>query len=81
LAKSGAKTVEAMIQSISSTTHSYTIMPIILASGSVLSPLYIVLKESTGTFKSRVQETLLRLVNIYIESLKSGKLMMEHFKT
>ncbi|XP_032682282.1 uncharacterized protein LOC116849335 isoform X2 [Odontomachus brunneus] len=81
LAKSGVKTVEAMVQSVSSTTHSYTIMPIISASGRLLSPLYIVLKESTGTFGPRVQETLFRPVNIYIQASKSGKLTSEHFKT
>ncbi|EZA55677.1 hypothetical protein X777_04186 [Ooceraea biroi] len=76
LTKSGVKTVEAMIQSISSTTHSYTIMPIISASGRLLSPLYIVLKESTGTFGPRVEETLFRPVNIYIQiqASKLGKL-------
>jgi len=81
LAKSGVKTVEAIVQSVSSTTHSYTIMPIISASGRLLSPLYIVLKESTGTFGPRVQETLFRPVNIYIQASKSGKLTSEHFKT
>jgi len=75
------KTVEAIVQSVSSTTHSYTIMPIISASGRLLSPLYIVLKESTGTFGPRVQETLFRPVNIYIQASKSGKLTSEHFKT
>jgi len=68
------KTVEAIVQSVSSTTHSYTIMPIISASGRLLSPLYIVLKESMGTFGPRVQDTLFRPVNIYIQASKSGKL-------
>lgn len=81
LTQLGAKIVEARVQSVSSTTHSYTIMPIILASGRLLSPLYIVLKESTGTFGPRVQETLFRPVNIYIQASKSGKLTSEHFKT
>nr|XP_012217798.1 PREDICTED: uncharacterized protein LOC105669421 [Linepithema humile] len=81
LAKSGVKTIEATVQSLSSTTHSYTIMPIISASGRLLSPLYIVLKESTGTFGPRMQETLFRPVNIYTQASKSGKLTSEHFKT
>ncbi|XP_070528539.1 uncharacterized protein [Cardiocondyla obscurior] len=81
LAKIGIKTVEATVQSVSATTHSYTIMPIISASGSLLSPLYLVLKESTGTFGPRVKEFLFRLVNIYIHASKSGKLTSEHFKT
>lgn len=81
LTQLGAKIVEATVQSISSTTHSYTIMPIISANGRLLSPLYMVLKESTGTFGPRVQETLFRPVNIYIQASKSGKLTSEHFKT
>lgn len=79
LAKSGIKIIEANVQSVSSTTHSYTIMPLI--SANLLSPLYIDLKESTGTFGPRVQETLFRPVNIYVEASKSGKLTAEHFKT
>lgn len=56
-------------------------MPLISASGKLLSPLYIVLKEPTGTFGPMVQETLFRPVNIYIEASKSGKLTSEHFKS
>ncbi|EZA54562.1 hypothetical protein X777_05698, partial [Ooceraea biroi] len=37
--------------------------------------------ESTGTFNPRVEETLFRPVNIYIQASKSGKLTSEHFKT
>ncbi|XP_036142067.1 uncharacterized protein LOC118645306 [Monomorium pharaonis] len=55
-------------------------MPIISASGRLLSPLYMVLKESTGTFGPRVQETLFRPVNIYIQASTSGKFTSEHFK-
>ncbi|XP_011684673.1 PREDICTED: uncharacterized protein LOC105448012 [Wasmannia auropunctata] len=80
LANIGLKKVEALVQSIS-TTHGYSIMPIISADGRLLSPLYIVLKESTGTFGPRVLETLFRPVNIYIEASISGKLTSEHFKT
>lgn len=50
LTSAGVKTVEAMAQSVNSTTHSYTIMPTVTAGGQLLSPLYIVLKEPTGTF-------------------------------
>ena len=81
LAKVGVKTIEATVQSVSSITHSYTIMPIISASGRLLSPLYIVLKESSGAFGPIVQETLFRPVNIYLEASKSGKLTSQHFQT
>ncbi|XP_070529783.1 uncharacterized protein [Cardiocondyla obscurior] len=81
LAKIEMKTVAATVQSVSAKTHSYTIMPIISASGNLLSPLYLVLKESTGTFGPRVKESLFRPVNIYIQASKSGKLTSEYFKT
>ncbi|EFN75565.1 hypothetical protein EAI_06340, partial [Harpegnathos saltator] len=80
LANVGVKTVGATIQSLSAMTHSYTIMPIISADGHLLSPLYIVLKESTGVFGPQVEQTLFRPVNIYIAASKSGKLTTEHFK-
>ena len=56
-------------------------MPIISASECRLSPLYIVLKESTGTLGPIVQRTLFRPVNIYIGASMSEKLTSEHFKT
>jgi len=43
------KTVETVIQSQSVITH--TIMPTISASGQLLSPLYLVLKETSGSFE------------------------------
>jgi len=54
--------------------HSYIIMPIILADGFLVSSLYIILKEPTGTFKSRMLEILFRPVNIYIQVSNSEKL-------
>ncbi|EZA50281.1 hypothetical protein X777_11292 [Ooceraea biroi] len=82
LTNMGAKRVEATIQSLSSMTHSYTIMPIISADGNLLSPLYIVLKESTGTFVGpEVEKNLFRPSNMYIAASKSGKLTTQHFKT
>jgi len=41
------KTVETVVQSQSAIMHSYTIMPIISASGQLLSSLYLVLKETS----------------------------------
>lgn len=76
----GVKTIEAAAQSMSSLTHSYTIMPMISANGELISPLYIVLKESTGNFGPNVKKTLLQLPNIYIAASKSGKLSNDHFK-
>ncbi|XP_071579285.1 uncharacterized protein, partial [Temnothorax nylanderi] len=76
----GVKTVERVVQSVSSTTHSYTIQPIISCNGKLLSPLFIVLKEVTGRFGPRVEENLFKPTNVIVKASKSGKLTSEHFK-
>ncbi|XP_071573356.1 uncharacterized protein [Temnothorax nylanderi] len=81
LSHKGVKKVESVVQSISATTHSYTIQPTISADGRLLSPLFITLKEVTGTFGPRVQETLFNAPNIFITASKSGKLTSNHVKT
>ena len=57
LAIEGRRQVECVIQSISSTTHSYTIQPTISADGKLLSLLYLVLKELSGKFGPIAQKT------------------------
>ena len=64
-----------MVQSVLATTHSYTIQPTISNDDRLLSPLFIVLKESTGTFGPRVEETMFRQNNIYVLASKSGKFL------
>jgi len=81
LTTQGVKTVESIAQSLSATTHSYTIMPIISASGQLKSPLYLVLKEASGNFGPRVEESLFRPANVYIAASKSGKLTTQHFQS
>jgi hypothetical protein len=80
LAVQGTKKVECVVQSVSATTHSYTIQPTISGDGRLLSPLFIVLKEPTGTFGPRVQETMFRDNNIFVLASKSGKLTSHHFE-
>jgi len=63
-----------MVQSVSATTHNYTIQPLISATGQLLSPLFLVLKESSGKFGPIVEENLFRPKNVYLEASKSGKL-------
>lgn len=80
----GAKKVEAVVQSVTSTTHSYTIMPVISANGILCSPMFIVLQETTGEeFGPRVSTSMKRPNNLYIRCSKSGlvtkKLMNEWF--
>ena len=74
LANQGSKEIECVVQSISSTTHSYTIQPTISADGKLLSPLYLVLKEIGGDFGSRVEKTLFKPTNVFVSASKSGKL-------
>lgn len=72
LAFKGVKKVEAKVQSVGSTTHSYTIMPVISANGVLLSPLFIVLQEAGNQFGPRVSVTMKRPENLYITCSKSG---------
>jgi len=60
--------------------RSYIIIPIILADGLLVSPLYIILKELTGTFGPRMLEILFQL--IFTSKLQDQKnSTSEHFKT
>lgn len=74
LAVEGENQVQCLVQSIASTTHSYTIQPTISADGRLLSPLFLVLKEKDGEFGPIVQQTIFRPDNVYIMASKSGKL-------
>lgn len=74
LAIEGEKQVQCLVQSISSTTHSYTVQPTISADGKLLSPLFLVLKEPSGEFGPVVSQTLFRPTNVYAVPSKSGKL-------
>jgi len=74
LSYQGVKKVERVVQSIPSTTHSYTIQPIISCNGKLLSPLFIVLKEVDGSFGPRVKETLFKPTNVIVKASKSGKM-------
>ena len=76
----GIKNVENIVQSVSSTTHSYTIQPTISAEGQLMSPLFIVLKEAHGQFGPKVMKTLFKPENIYVEASASGKLSKELFQ-
>ena len=71
--------VEYVVQSIFSTTHSYTIQPTIFADGKLLSPLYLVLKEPSGKFGIIVQETIFQPINVFVAASKSGKLTSGKF--
>jgi len=58
LSYQAVKKVERVVQSISSTTHSYTIQPIISCNGNLLSSLFMILKEVNSIFGTRIQKNL-----------------------
>lgn len=66
--------VESLAQSINSLTHSYTIQPIITASGLLKSPLLIVTQEKGGCFGPIFEKTLYKAENIVTFASQSGKL-------
>ncbi|XP_076386074.1 uncharacterized protein LOC143264143 [Megachile rotundata] len=80
LSQKGEKETAVLVQSVSATTHSYTIQPTILADGQLLSPLFIVLKEASGQLGPRVRQTVFTPPNVYIQASTSGKLTTELFK-
>ncbi|XP_076288088.1 uncharacterized protein LOC143212802 [Lasioglossum baleicum] len=81
LSHKGEKETGALVQSISSTTHSYTIQPTISADGQLLSTLYIVLKEVKGQLGPRVRRSVFTAPNVHIEASTSGKLTKGLFRT
>ncbi|KAE8739419.1 hypothetical protein FOCC_FOCC015087 [Frankliniella occidentalis] len=74
----GVKKVEIIAQSKSALTHSYTIMPTVTASGKLLEPLYMVLREDSGTFGPIVSKTMFRPANVFLSASKSGKMGLKH---
>lgn len=70
----GTAKVECLTQSKNSLTHSYTIQPIVSASGLLKSPLFIVLQETGGQFGPVVEMNIYKAENIVVVPSKSGKL-------
>ncbi|PIC13293.1 hypothetical protein B9Z55_027916 [Caenorhabditis nigoni] len=46
----GSRHVHCTVQNVSSTTHSYTVLPLISASGKLHPKIFVTLKEKNGTF-------------------------------
>ena len=79
----GEKQTEIVVNSVSNTSHSYTIQPTITASGKLLSPMLLCLQETTGNkFGPQVAEQVRENTpnNLVIVCSKSGKLTKEHVK-
>ncbi|CAK9816662.1 hypothetical protein ANTQUA_LOCUS9052 [Anthophora quadrimaculata] len=76
----GEKHTQAGMQSSSAMTHSYTIQPTISADGQLLSPLFVVLKETSGQLGPRVQSRMFTAPNVVIGASTSGKLNKEFLR-
>lgn len=70
----GSKIVEATVQSVHATTHSYTIMPMVSMSGRLVSPLLVVLPEKGGRVSDDVWDEMLKPSNLLITMTSSGKM-------
>uniref|UniRef100_A0A8R1HRE9 HTH CENPB-type domain-containing protein n=1 Tax=Caenorhabditis japonica TaxID=281687 RepID=A0A8R1HRE9_CAEJA len=81
LAQVGSKTVEVTVQSAASTTHSYTIMPVLSAEGKFHEKLFVVLQEISGKFpaKGHYQADNLE-VTCHTSHIMTKKLMLDFFK-
>jgi len=57
----GIRKVEKVVQSVNSTTHSYTVQPTVNADGEFVGPLLLVLSEPKGCFGPVVQRTMFKV--------------------
>jgi len=64
----GVRKVEKVVQSVNSTTHSYTIQPTMNAEGELLGRLLLVLAEPSGSFGPVVKRTMFQVCRIYFVS-------------
>lgn len=69
----GTSKVETLAQSLNSLTHS-TIQLIVSASGHLMSPLFIVLKEKDGKFRPKIEKDLYKADNILVSASTSGNI-------
>ena len=72
------KSVEGVVQSISSATHACTIQLTISADGDLLFPFFVILQKSGGKFGPRIEENLFQAPNIHVTASRSGKSTKEH---
>lgn len=73
LTTAGVKKVQCVVNSLSATTHSYTVQPVISANGILFPKVFIVLKEQSGGFGPYVKANLFKPTNVYITASTSGK--------
>lgn len=76
----GERDTLALTRCRNATTHSYTIQPMISASGDLLSKLMIVLQEPSGSFGPRVLDELPRYDDVFVACSTSGKVTINIMK-
>lgn len=76
----GTQKVEGVMVSGYSRTHSYTIQPMISASGDLISPLFVILQEKDGKFGINVEATMFKHKSIFVVPSTSGKITKEILK-
>ncbi|KAF4528717.1 hypothetical protein B566_EDAN016281 [Ephemera danica] len=81
LAECGDTEVHGLVQSESALTHSYTIMPIMSATGVLLPKMLLVLQEVGGEFGKNVKAHMITPPNLHIIASKSGKMSTADMKT
>lgn len=69
----GAKRVELVVQSISATTHSYSIQPLIAANGAVHTPMLVCLNISYTLADDTFDDYMLKFPNLQCVKSNSGK--------
>jgi len=74
LSTAGEKETSCSAKSISATTHSHSIMPLLSMDGKLHGKLLVCLQEQAAEFGKRVKQSLEIPENIYLVCSKSGKL-------
>jgi hypothetical protein len=82
LARTGCKNVECVVQNVSATTHSYTVLPVIYADGRLGRKLYVVLQEANGRFPIQGHYTASNLaIDCHTSHIMTKALMLKWLET
>ena len=76
----GTQQVVGVVQSVTSTTHSYTIQPTISMDGRLIKPLLLILQEKDGKIGPLVKQTMFSSPELHVVASSSGKITKEIVK-
>ena len=81
MAPKGTKKVKRLVQSVSSITHSYTVLPLLFADGRLSSELFVVFAEPKGELPETFQNTTSNIVvRSHTSHIMTKKLMVDWFQ-